>query len=103
MGKSGVLIKRQEKEYGEQKGAIGENILYSENVKKKKKNQCSLISKQIKDQQQQKSRRVTIMTEWKYYGASYHYLIAFKNTEFVMVHTKIGLSSAHNRPPPLKI
>lgn len=34
MGKSGLLIKKHEKEYGEQKEEIGENILYSENVKK---------------------------------------------------------------------
>lgn len=42
-----------------------------------------LTNFKVKDQQQQKCRRVNIMTEGKYHRASFHYLIAFKNTEFV--------------------
>lgn len=51
MGKSGLLIRRQEKENGEKKGAGGESLLHSENIfKEDQLNQYSLISKQTKDQ-----------------------------------------------------
>lgn len=50
MGKSGLVIKRQKEENGIEKMAMGENLLYSKNVKKEKQNtnqmnQYSLISK----------------------------------------------------------
>lgn len=87
MGKSGLVIKRQKKENGIEKRAMDENLLYSENVKnrktKHKPTEPILTNFKVKDQQQQKCRRVNIMTEGKYHRASFHYFIAFKNTEFV--------------------
>lgn len=55
MGKSGLVIKRQKKENGIEKRAMGENLLYSENVKnrktKHKPTEPILTNFKVKDQQ----------------------------------------------------